>query len=118
MRELTTTLLKAIGYSTVTAADASSALEILIARDDIAMVMTDVVMPGPMDGFELANRCRGLRADLPIMLVSGHPLDDRVAEDQAQWADRMLQKPYRTTELAMFVSQMLSKSSPAPAKAV
>lgn len=78
----------------------NSALELLRARDDVAMLITDVVMPGAIDGFALADRCREIRSDLPIMLVSGYPLDIRVSQRQERWSGVLLQKPYRTDELA------------------
>lgn len=110
VRELTARVLKELGYNTLMAENGQSALEFLRVRDDIEMVITDVVMPGAVDGFELADRCRTLKPGLPIMLVSGHPLDKRVSGPRERWWDALLQKPYRTDELARFVARMLAKS--------
>ena len=111
VREMTATLLQSIGYTVVTAADGPRALTVLHARDDIDLLLTDVVMPGGLDGFELADRCRQLRPRLPIMLVSGHPLESGEAGTRDTWLEFLLKKPYRSEELASFVAKMLRQPS-------
>ena len=116
VRELTAALLDRLGYETLTAADGAAALEMLRKRDDVALVITDVVMPG-VDGFELAERCRVLKPTLPVMLVSGHPLERRASSGSEQWLDVLLQKPFRREELARFVARMLAGAvTPGPSR--
>ncbi len=107
VRDLTAKVLEELGYRVLTAEDGQRGLEMLKSRDDLQLLLTDVVMPGGIDGFELAEQSRLLRPDLPVMLVSGHPLDTRVSGDRERWLQVLLQKPYRSHELARFVARVL-----------
>ena len=59
------------GYTVIEAVDAQDALAQLRDRDDIVAIISDVVMPGPIDGLALATIMRARRPDLPIVLTSG-----------------------------------------------
>lgn len=59
------------GYTPVEAADADEAVAILESRSDIALVLTDVQMPGSMDGLKLAHAVRERWPPIKIILVSG-----------------------------------------------
>ncbi len=59
------------GYTSVEAADADEALAILEARSDIALLFTDIQMPGSMDGLQLANAVHRRWPPIKIILVSG-----------------------------------------------
>ena len=109
VRDLTAKMLEGLGYATLTAVDGAAGLDILSKRDDIALLITDIVMPGELNGYDLANRVREVRPDLPVMLVSGHPLERGMSQQSEQWSGALLQKPYRTGELARFVSSKLSE---------
>ncbi len=108
VRELTVKLLESLGYKALTAADGTAALAILKKRNDIQLLITDVMMPGAMNGYDLANACSELKPELPIMLVSGHPLEHSTSKQHDRWMGSLLQKPFRTEELAAFVSDKLS----------
>lgn len=59
------------GYGSIEAVDADEALVILQSRSDIALLFTDVQMPGSMDGLELANAVRERWPLIKIIIVSG-----------------------------------------------
>ena len=59
------------GYTSVEAADADEAVAILESRSDIALMLTDVQMPGSMDGLKLAHAVRERWPPIKIILVSG-----------------------------------------------
>jgi CheY-like chemotaxis protein len=59
------------GYSSVEAVDADEAFAILQARSDIALLFTDIQMPGSMDGLQLAHAVHERWPLLKIILVSG-----------------------------------------------
>jgi DNA-binding NtrC family response regulator len=60
------------GYTPVEAVDADEALGILQSRSDIALLFTDIQMPGSMDGLQLAHAVCERWPQLKIILVSGH----------------------------------------------
>jgi CheY-like chemotaxis protein len=111
VRALTAKVLEGLGYRVLTAEDGPSGLALLKARDDLDLLITDVVMAGGMDGFELADQSSLLRPGLPVMLVSGHPLDTGESGERERWLDLLLQKPYRSDELARFVARVLDAGS-------
>src|ERR1700693_6449135 len=59
------------GYSSVEAVDADEAVAILESRSDIALMFTDIQMPGSMDGLGLARSVHDRWPPIKIMLVSG-----------------------------------------------
>ncbi|MBL6082849.1 response regulator, partial [Belnapia sp. T18] len=64
--------LRELGYGTLAARDAAEALEHLQSGERIDVLFSDVVMPGGVDGIQLAERARRLRPDLRILLTSGY----------------------------------------------
>lgn len=90
VRDITAELVRSLGYRTVTAASAYEALALLREDDDIAVLLSDVRMPG-MDGEKLAVAAQAIRPDVQIVLTSG-----------ANWpkqAFTFLAKPYRAADL-------------------
>ena len=73
------------GYTSIEAVDADQAVAILEARSDIALMLTDIQMPGSMDGLKLAHAVHRRWPPIKIILVSGQlkmanidiPLDSR-----------------------------------------
>jgi CheY-like chemotaxis protein len=59
------------GYTSVEAVDADEAVQILESRSDIALMFTDIQMPGSMDGLELAHAVHERWPPIKIILVSG-----------------------------------------------
>ena len=59
------------GYTSIEAVDADQALAMLESRSDIALLFTDIQMPGSMDGLELAHAVHKRWPPIKIILVSG-----------------------------------------------
>ncbi|MFN2259269.1 MAG: response regulator, partial [Parasphingopyxis sp.] len=85
-------MLEELGYAVVVASDAGEALEVIEQRDDIDLLITDIVMPGSMNGADLAMKARE-RSGLRAMLVTGYA-DRAIPSDQFERFDVLL-KPYR-----------------------
>lgn len=71
-REITAMVLEAEGYRVLTSSNGSAALDILLHDVSIDLLLSDINMPGGIDGIELAQRARKHRP-MPIMLISGNP---------------------------------------------
>jgi two-component system, response regulator PdtaR len=65
--------LREAGLTVVEAATAGEALSFLAVSDEVDVVVTDIQMPGGMDGLELAARIRQTHPAIPIVLTSGNP---------------------------------------------
>lgn len=95
--EIAADMLGELGYVVVAASDANEALAIIEARDDIDLLMTDIVMPGSLNGADLAVQARE-KAGLRAILVTGFA-DNAIPADQFDRFDVLL-KPFRMDELA------------------
>ena len=90
-------MIEAVGFDVVEAANADDAINILEGRRDITVVFTDIQMPGSMDGLKLARAIRGRWPPIKIIATSG--LVD-VGEKDLPEGGRFLPKPYHPDELA------------------
>jgi PAS domain S-box-containing protein len=85
-------MLEQLGYSVTRASDGLEALE-AIEQNGIDLMFSDIVMPGKLDGIDLARQVRRLRPDLPILLTTGYS-GARKSEFP------ILRKPYQIHELS------------------
>jgi CheY-like chemotaxis protein len=92
--------LRNLGYSVIEAGSAAQAIEALEAGQKIDLVFSDVVMPGGMSGFELAQWMRTGAPAIPILLTSGFAEDVARAGEASSSDLEILRKPYSGTELA------------------
>lgn len=96
-----------LGYCVLTANNASQAEEIFAADPDIDLLFSDVVMPGELNGFQLAEKLVAERPELKVLLTSGYT-DKAVARNgQARFKTNMLTKPYTLVDLAQRIRQTL-----------
>jgi CheY-like chemotaxis protein len=99
-------LVEELGYKTVLAASAESALKSLAENKDISLVFSDIIMAGPMDGLGLAQTVRERYPDLPILLTTGFS-----PASQASGEFPILRKPYALPDLARAVAVATKKKS-------
>ncbi|MEN3277585.1 MAG: hypothetical protein V7631_3375 [Massilia sp.] len=104
VRELAETVLDAAGYAVVSAPSGEQALALLDGGNEVDLVFTDVMMPGGMNGLQLADQVRQRRPDTPILITSGYM--DELPMARAQPLD-ILNKPYRQEELLARVRAIL-----------
>lgn len=95
-------LLRNAGYSVLEASNAAEALVLLDSDHPFDAVVTDVRMPGEMDGVALARLIKAGRPSLPVVLVSGHldPADSDVA-------DYFFRKPYAAERLIETLQELI-----------
>ncbi len=101
VREMACRYLRGLGYETLEAADGARALEIL-ERTPVQLLLTDIVLPGGMDGLELARRARERCAQLRVAWMSGYadvPPETRL--------EAFVQKPFALADLGEVVVQAL-----------
>jgi CheY-like chemotaxis protein len=98
MRRVSTRQLRDLGYRVLECDRAAAALEIL-QREQVDLLFTDIVMPGGLDGVELAHIAEERWPTLKILLTSGFP-QARVNGDGQLRNFQLLSKPYRREELA------------------
>lgn len=96
-------MIVAAGFEAVEAANADQAIDILEARRDIAVVFTDIQMPGSMDGLKLARAVRGRWPPIKIVATSGLV---NVRETDLPEGGRFLPKPYSPIQVAGMLREM------------
>jgi signal transduction histidine kinase len=95
VRATTAAYLRDGGFAVLEAGDASTALR-LLETNAVKAVVSDIVMPGEMDGMGLADAIRATRPALPVLLVSG--FSERAAEALARGLP-VINKPYGMPDL-------------------
>jgi two-component system, chemotaxis family, chemotaxis protein CheY len=103
IRSLTRTFLEHEGYGVFSSGDAERAAQIFRSVPQIDLLVTDLYMPG-RSGVELARELKGIRKDLPVLLISGGIVDDGLQE--AGWS--FLAKPFQLPELLGAVHRILA----------
>ena len=99
VRMLTTEHLLDLGYDVLEASGGDDALEMLEARPDIDLLLTDVRMDG-LNGFVLAKHARELRPDLKILFATAYRFDRPAGAV-------VLPKPYRLEQLQSVLNSVL-----------
>ena len=105
-------VLQLANYDVVTANSVEEAWAILERRQpEVELVLSDIVMPGSIDGLELAERIHQLDPDLPVLFISGalsevDPRTAKIAEKQL-----LLRKPFYPKQLVDFVRAHLRGTS-------
>jgi two-component system, response regulator PdtaR len=93
------------GFTAIEARNADEAIAILESRSDIALLLTDVNMPGSMDGLKLAHAVRNRWPPIRIVVVSGHVQLD---QDALPSDSRFFGKPFEAQKLIGELRNMIA----------
>ncbi|MGH6702903.1 MAG: response regulator [Bradyrhizobium sp.] len=92
------------GFSAIEAKNADEAIAILESRSDITLLLTDVNMPGSMDGLKLAHAVRNRWPPVKIVVVSGHRLVD---QSELPPDSRFFGKPFQAEKMIAELRAMI-----------
>lgn len=100
-------VLEALGYQVRVASDGLEAVALFKEhRDDIALVLSDIMMPG-LNGQKAVERIRSLRPDIKVIYTTGYnPDEERLADIHSD--DPVLHKPYDIEELSRIIRRLLT----------
>jgi PAS domain S-box-containing protein len=98
--------IKSLGYAVISAADGRAALQRLDEHPEIALLFTDVVMPG-MSGGQLAAEALQRRPGLKVLFTSGYTENAILHHGKLDPGVHLLNKPYRREELAKKIRRVL-----------
>jgi PAS domain S-box-containing protein len=107
--EMVEAMLCDLGHEVLRAEAAAPALTILETSDRIDLMLTDLIMPGGMNGVELAHAAVALRPGLPVILTSGYTGETLGAATEAPWP--LLTKPYPSEALAAVIDAVMGKAA-------
>jgi CheY-like chemotaxis protein len=104
--------LQGLGYVVREADSAHTAWGILDSGERIDLLFTDIVMPGGLNGKELATKARARHPDLKVLFTSGFPGASTGPGVSLGDGDVLLSKPYRKDDLARAVAKVLAAVRP------
>ena len=104
VRPLAATILKEAGFDVLEAASGDQAFQLLDRHREIALLFTDIVMPG-IDGFVLADRAKALRPDLKVIYATSY--SEALRANRLIVHGAVLAKPYKPRDLEASIRRAL-----------
>jgi len=101
--------LQRLGYTVEGASNAAQALEVLEKNSSIQLLFSDVVMPGDLNGYQLAEQATLLYPDLKVLLTSGFTAKALSSNGQDRFNANLLAKPYNEDEVARRIRFVLDQ---------
>lgn len=100
VRKLVVTLVEKLGYPVLEASNGASALAIMSSSTQVDVLLTDVVLPGEMDGSQVAAAAVTCFPEIKVLYMSGYPRDGLAPQGRLDDGIMLLEKPFRKAELA------------------
>jgi PAS domain S-box-containing protein len=110
VRDHARTQLRSLGYTTLEAANAAEALTVLDASQHIDLLFTDIIMPGAMNGRQLACEIKKRRPSIKVLYTSGYTENTLIHHGRLDTGVLLLAKPYRKSEMARMIRKALGGS--------
>ena len=117
VRKFSIEVLREQGYTIHAAPDGVSALRLLELEPDISMLFTDVVLPGGMNGRQLADEVRRRRPTLKVLYATGYTRNAIIHQGRLDAEVELLTKPFTAEALSLKVRQILDAQPAAAASA-
>lgn len=117
VREHVAALLAELGYRVTAVRDGPEALRALDDSTNFDLLFTDMVMPGGLSGLQLADEACKRIPNLPVLFTSGHAGEPFGQQDRIDPGLHLLGKPYRRSEMAAKLRQVLDQASAARQRA-
>jgi signal transduction histidine kinase/CheY-like chemotaxis protein len=108
VRAFVVSQIKSLGYVTLMAVNAAEALIAIDGPEQIDLLFTDMIMPGSMNGRELADAALRRRASLKILFTSGYSNEAIIHDGHLDAGVLLLAKPYRKSDLAHMIRAALA----------
>lgn len=110
VREHVSELLRSMGYEVLTASSASDALELMDKTQEPDLLLTDIMMPGGMNGRNLADEACSRYPRLPVIFMSGYADSSLLSDGMVRQNENFLAKPFRRRQLSDLVEHALSRT--------
>jgi PAS domain S-box-containing protein len=109
VREHVLTQLGSLGYTTLQAANAAEALAVIEAGHRINLLFTDMIMPGSMNGHQLASEVQRRRLGIKVLFTSGYTENAIIHHGRLDSGVLLLAKPYRKSEMARMIRKAIDR---------
>jgi CheY-like chemotaxis protein len=111
IRMLVTEVLEDFGYASIEAADGPTGLKVLQSKAKIDLLITDVGLPGGINGRQVADAARLLRPDLKVLFITGYAQNAVVGNGHLDAGMQVLTKPFAMETLARRIKCMVEGSA-------
>ena len=111
VRDYVLTQLRSLGYVTLDAANGAEALAIVAAGNQFDLLFTDVIMPGAMNGRQLATEVQKSKPGLKVLFTSGYTENAIIHHGRLDTGVLLLAKPYRKSDMAGMIRKALANQS-------
>jgi CheY-like chemotaxis protein len=108
VRMLVTEVLEDLGYTAIEAADAAAGLKVLQSDVRIDLLVTDVGLPGGMNGRQMADAGRVSRPDLKVLFITGYAENAAVGNGHLEPGMQVLTKPFVMEALASRIKELIA----------
>ena len=108
VRDYVLTQLHSLGYLTLDSANAANALAIFEAGNEFDLLFTDVIMPGAMNGRQLADELQKRKPGLKVLFTSGYTENAIIHHGRLDSGVLLLAKPYRKSDMAAMIRKALA----------
>jgi len=108
VRKMANALLIRLGYDVLEAENAWEALELLEREPEMHLLLTDILLSGHLNGFELAKEARRRWPKLKVLFMSGYAESSRPHHDDLGATPLVIEKPFTKEALALKVRQALA----------
>jgi PAS domain S-box-containing protein len=108
VRDYVLTQLRSLGYVTLDAANGAEALAVIQAGHQFDLLFTDVIMPGAMNGRQLADEVQKSRPGVKVLFTSGYTENAIIHHGRLDTGVLLLAKPYRKSDMAGMIRKALS----------
>ncbi len=112
VRMLVADVLSDLGYAAVEAEDGPSGLRVLQEKRRIDLLVTDVGLPGGMNGRQVADAARSLRPDLAVLFITGYAENAAVGNGHLDPGMAVLTKPFVVGDLARRIRDLIERPAP------
>jgi CheY-like chemotaxis protein len=109
VRMLVTEVLQELGYAAIEAADGASGLKVLQSDTRIDLLITDVGLPGGMNGRQMADAARVTRRGLKVLFITGYAENVAVGNGLLDSGMEVLTKPFAMEAMATRIREMMTK---------
>jgi len=107
VRMLVTDVLEELGHIAIETSDAAAGMRVLQANGRIDLLITDIGLPGTMNGRQLAQAARDLRSDLKVLFISGYEANVALREGPTSGTQLMI-KPFTVAALANRINDLIA----------
>lgn len=107
VRMLVSEVLGELGYAVIAAETGAESLELLVSARRVDLLITDVGLPGGMNGRQVADAVRAVWADLPVLFITGFAENAVVGDGPLERGMALIAKPFAMETLAARVREML-----------